>query len=273
MIYSFLLTLLYVQTVDCQGIFNDYIAENLKKVLLHYDYPQAQIDGPMRCDTNYPMLDCRGARFSRLVRLFLTKQTTRRGVHASIPTEIGMLDTLEELEITGLLGTIPSEIGKLTQLTRLRFFEASLTRPVPAEISAITNNCLIDSSALAAEQAGCETCRPLYGCEVYPKYDCKEMCYLLQDGEVTFDLENTTRDPQTNPNFSTQFAKELAAGRARANGETEKAEQARRPAADEETQDYTTVYLVAAVLLFVAFMSAIGAAAYYRISRSRSQLS
>ena len=272
MIHSFLLTLLCVRLVDCNGRFNDYIADNLKKVLLHYDYPQAQIDGPMRCNDNYPMMDCRGVRFARLTRLFLTKQTTKRGLHGSIPTEIGMLDTLEELEITGLLGTIPSEIGKLTQLTRLRFFETTLTRPLPGELSAVTNNCLIDSRAITAEHDGCNTCGPLHGCGVYPEFDCKEMCYLLEDGEVIFDLRNTTRDPKTNPNFSTQFAEKLAAGRARANGEAAKAKQGSQSVSAQETPDYTTVYIVVAVLLFVAFMSAIGAAAYYRVSRSRSEL-
>jgi len=66
------------------------------------------------------------------------------GLEGTIPSDIGMLSLLTELDLVWnhLTGTIPSEIAKLTQLTLLSFAANRLTGTLPSEIGLLTQ--LID---------------------------------------------------------------------------------------------------------------------------------
>ena len=63
-------------------------------------------------------------------------QLTGRGLSGTIPTQIGMLSNLMELDLlsNSISGTIPTEIGKLAKFTSLDVFSNSLSGTIPSEI-------------------------------------------------------------------------------------------------------------------------------------------
>ncbi|CAB9523948.1 LRR receptor-like serine threonine-protein kinase At4g08850-like [Seminavis robusta] len=66
---------------------------------------------------------------------------TVTGLSGTVPTEIGQLQSLQNLQfaMTQLLGSIPSEVGQLGNLSALRFLRTNLTGSMPAEVFQLQN--------------------------------------------------------------------------------------------------------------------------------------
>jgi hypothetical protein len=65
--------------------------------------------------------------------------SNNKGLHGSIPTEIGKLDRLQHLHMSSsaLSGTIPTVLGNLKSLVSVNMYDNSLTGEVPAQIATI----------------------------------------------------------------------------------------------------------------------------------------
>jgi len=73
---------------------------------------------------------------------YVTKlQLTRNGLTGSIPPEIGMLETLQDMSLheNSITGPIPAEIGNLPELTVLDLWRNRLTGSIPPELGNLEN--------------------------------------------------------------------------------------------------------------------------------------
>jgi hypothetical protein len=73
-----------------------------------------------------------------------TKNEVVLGIHLvnslkAIPPEIGLLTSLQEVNVEGLMsGSIPTEIGLLTNLTRLSLTQSNINGTIPTQIGMLT---------------------------------------------------------------------------------------------------------------------------------------
>ena len=292
----YFLFLLWIFNLASGQLFGYKEKAALQKVLEPFEYDFAN-NADLRCDLSViKTINCAYGTSAAVVGLKLEPQ--KRTKVYSLPTQIGLLTNLLELEIRGLWQVaLPTELGNLKKLRKLRLYEAFLTRPVPAEISNREIDCFIESEHRAGERYFCTSCKPTFNCVVHPPDDCYDSCYLLEENETILDIVNTTRDADLNPDFQEQYGTRLMEAKGEITSRpTFPAQDSTPPVTsqtlgptqgteegDSETQtgdvsgqkvrekspDYTVVYIIASVLAFIVLMALISLSVYY-VSANRS---
>jgi len=145
--------------------------------------------------------------YSKVVKLSLVSQTQRKV--RTIPTEIGLLEDLIELELTGLRNVVlPSEIASLQNLKKIRLFNTDFGQPLPRSIAEMDVDCLIESDG-KTERETCTSCLPLGNCLVHPGDDCSDLCYFTSGNQTAEDLIGSEYDARSNPQFENLYGQIL----------------------------------------------------------------